>query len=763
MSRKTLLVCCSLLTGFIDPRDVPVSEVMAPPVWLALSGEAFAPAAVAVLQQTLDTLPVTRPLPTEGLRIGLLAPTPDAQGQVAWREILPPLSTEALHHRAAVTRYRQWSGVWQGSQRLLGPTLLPAPTLNGHDFHLRITGITDGPTAIWRSATDQLPLTSTGDIGALALYGLAGWPDLNLAIPSYRSGVFTVLWRWDEPATHLTGRTHRAQAFASLSAVPASSQPPMVAPAPLLTELPTLAREGEQPPVSADHPLGCGHAAVWPVTASDLVDPGWSAQLTRWRDESLAAGWRWQQQERVAAQDPRWWTVAWRPIPGQAATESVIRLATVDRWPRADPTGDTTVLWPDARTVMWQATEDRWHARAMTAEEQAAWRQRRLTLLPAHPSLGWVRWALDDDGVVWAVDAQTQRVLWGVSRGLDPWPSAARDSPPSAWTWAWREETATWQLVGVWAGHALSVSLTSMQQPRLDVASVSFPVGSVTVVHSHDRAASGFLLAGDAQAPDQMGWLTATSPWQAPVTLWPAPATAAGWSAPFRQLTDDNPRRLIGRDDAGTLWLLREVARAAWQGSSLVHIPLGPTRHQVPGVTTALGLMPAAEGMRVLAYTTNAAAESAIWVVPPPYQQAPAESSPQRLSLGRDWLPRAPVTAVGGVVWASGYRLVPNRPCAPPIAVPTWFGFRSETVAIGADMFPAPPSPQVIEATESVQGAAWPQADASGWIIDHPQQPQRIVSQPMPRRWRIQRSDSAADPARWTDENLRRAGHGGGG
>ena len=315
--RKGLLTCCllvlsSALGANALSRFFPATPAPVPALWWAI--DTSAPLPISSLQQWFvesspgQSAASLRPLPSDGVGIGLLASVPDAQGDVAVRELMPPWPLNLSRVWPAELRHRQVM-LPPASMGLRLVLPLPAETISNVRAELALArvGPPQGPyeldvsfagsptqsvTAIDSGASIIVTLDSALNPwsfadAAQAAIELAPSADSPWAIAASDP----VIWRlsWQSPSAMLNGRAQWRRVLNSLlmhTGARTGLVPDLAAK--LLAQV-----QGEAVPkeTTVDYrparlPAACGGNEGLLLTANELQDDT-SAQLTRWLDLAL--------------------------------------------------------------------------------------------------------------------------------------------------------------------------------------------------------------------------------------------------------------------------------------------------------------------------------------------------------------------------------------------------------------------------------------------------------------------------------------------
>ena len=219
-------------------RFFPAQADPVPALWWAI--DSHEPLPIATINQWfIDTAPglpaaSIRPLPAEGVSIGLLAAVPDAQGQIAAREVMPPwpLNTPRLwpseirHRRVFITQAERSTT----SLRLTLP--LPGERISQLDAHLLLPriGPPSGPYPVELAMPDAPPLSLQAiDQGESIRISFGhSWPisaalTATLTMPAEialapLSRATPVQWQvsWQSPSATVSGRQQWSRVLNSL-------------------------------------------------------------------------------------------------------------------------------------------------------------------------------------------------------------------------------------------------------------------------------------------------------------------------------------------------------------------------------------------------------------------------------------------------------------------------------------------------------------------------------------------------------------------
>ena len=335
------LFCLALLLPQLAPansvsRYWPAQSTHSPHYWLALDGSE----SLTQLQQLYEWLPLSltgeRPYPANGLAIGLLAATPDAQGQFSPRVLFgpQPLLLEqtwpaSKHYRHAAlagptiidtsssttaTLYFQlpWLVQWQ-PVHFLQSTLslsLSQPMAQGHDFELALVPVCEPLPQCGQAAQPLWQAT-----GTVAIDGDTATLDLQVAMASWQSVQGQAWWRltvqapanpwqawvpdqpafwqfgWQQASHHSSGMSKLQHALESLLFTP-FSQPILGGNSEALAAALTQAKAGLPPaselpmPSTALPAKACARNAA--MYLKDLHEHYALSELSAWRDVHLA-------------------------------------------------------------------------------------------------------------------------------------------------------------------------------------------------------------------------------------------------------------------------------------------------------------------------------------------------------------------------------------------------------------------------------------------------------------------------------------------
>ncbi|MDP1541327.1 MAG: hypothetical protein Q8L72_11845 [Moraxellaceae bacterium] len=335
------LLCLTLLWSTVAlannvSRYWPAQSTQSPHYWLAIDSST----SLAQLQQLSEWLPLSlggqRPYPVNGLAVGLLAATPDAQDRFEPRVLLPPqpLLTEqtwpaSAHYRQAALAgpviideassettnlYFQlpWLAQWQSASFLTSELSLPInqPVVSGHDYQLALLPLcepmpvcTHSLMPLWQTqgqlAVDAAVASINLQAGMLTWLGVQGqaWWRLTVALPSSPWQQWSVqqpaLWRlgWQQASHDSSGLSKLQNAITSLLFTP-SSQPVLGNNTEALSNALAQAKMGLPPasevpvPSSIAPPTACARHAALLLT--DTSEDNAAAELSVWRDLHLA-------------------------------------------------------------------------------------------------------------------------------------------------------------------------------------------------------------------------------------------------------------------------------------------------------------------------------------------------------------------------------------------------------------------------------------------------------------------------------------------
>lgn len=317
-------------------RYWPAQSAHSPHYWFALDGSE----SLSQLQQLYEWLPLSltgaRPYPANGLAIGLLAATPDAEGQFSPRVLFgpQPLLLEqtwptSKHYRQAAlvgptmidtpssttaTLYFRlpWLGQWQSVNFLQSSLTLPLsqPIAQGHDVELALLPVCEPMPGCGQSTQ---PLWHTA--GSLAINANTATIDLHAAMPAWQSVQGQAWWRltvasshspwqswepdqpalwrlgWQQASHYSTGLNKLEHTLESLLFTP-FSRPVLGNDAEALVAALNQAQVGLPPaselPMSPaiQPPKACARNAAMRLT--DLNESNADIELSAWRDEHLA-------------------------------------------------------------------------------------------------------------------------------------------------------------------------------------------------------------------------------------------------------------------------------------------------------------------------------------------------------------------------------------------------------------------------------------------------------------------------------------------
>lgn len=315
--RKGLLTCCLLmLPGALGAntlsRFFPATPAPVPALWWAI--DTSAPLPISSLQQWFvesspgQSAASLRPLPSDGVGIGLLAGMPDAQGDVAVRELMPPWPLNLSRVWPAEPRHRQ---VKLLSASMESGLVLPLPAEAISNVHAELVLARSGPpqgpyeldVSFTGSPTQSVTAIDSGSSIIVALDSVLNpWPfaDAAQAIlelvpradsPWVVSASTPVIWRlsWQSPSAMLSGRAQWRRVLNSLlmhTGDRTDSVPDLAAK--LLAQVqgeavPKETTVNYRPARLSD---ACGGNEGLLLTANELQDDI-SAQLTRWLDLAL--------------------------------------------------------------------------------------------------------------------------------------------------------------------------------------------------------------------------------------------------------------------------------------------------------------------------------------------------------------------------------------------------------------------------------------------------------------------------------------------
>lgn len=334
------LFCLAFLLPQVAPannvsRYWPAQATHSPHYWLALDGSE----SLTQLQQFYEWLPLSltgeRPYPASGLAIGLLAATPDAQGQFSPRVVFgpQPLLLEQTwpasnHYRHAVlsgptiinvsssatTLYFQlpWLAQWQNVDSLKSTLSLSLsqPMAQGHDYELALVPACE-PLPQCGQAVQPLWQST----GTLAIDSGAAILDMQAAMTSWQSVQGQAWWRlkvevptnpwqdwaldqpalwqfgWQQASHHSSGMNKLQHALESLLFT-AFSRPVLGNNSESLAAALTQAKAGLPPaselpmPPTALPAKACARNAA--MYLKDLHEHFALSELSAWRDVHLA-------------------------------------------------------------------------------------------------------------------------------------------------------------------------------------------------------------------------------------------------------------------------------------------------------------------------------------------------------------------------------------------------------------------------------------------------------------------------------------------
>lgn len=315
--RKGLLICFLLvLSGALCAnalsRFSPATPAPVPALWWAV--DASAPLPISSLQQWFvesssgHSAASLRPMPSDGVGIGLLAGVPNAQGDVAVRELMPPWPLNLVRVWPAEFRYRQVKlpPASMGVRMVLPLPAEAVSTINA-ELVLARSGPPQGPYDIEisfaGSPTQSVTAIDRGSSIIVTLdSALNPWPFADAAqiaiemmpsadSPWLISASAPVIWHlsWQSPSAVLSGRAQWRRVLNSLLMhTGASADSPSDLAAKLLAQVQggSVPKETTVNYRPAQLPAACGGNEGL-VLAANALQSDVSEQLTQWLDMTL--------------------------------------------------------------------------------------------------------------------------------------------------------------------------------------------------------------------------------------------------------------------------------------------------------------------------------------------------------------------------------------------------------------------------------------------------------------------------------------------
>lgn len=315
--RKGLLICCLLaLSGALYAnalsRFFPVTPAPVPALWWAI--DTSAPLPISSLQQWFvesspgQSAASLRPLPRDGVGIGLLAGVPNAQGDEAVRELMPPWPLNLARVWPTEFRYRQ---VMLPPASIESGLFLPLPAEAVSDVHAELVLVRSGPPQgpyeidinFAGSPTQSVTAIDNGSSIIVAFDSVLNpWPLADAAqvllelVPSADSpwvivAAAPIIWRlsWQSPSAVLSGRMQWQRVLDSLlmhTGARTESVPSLAAKLLAQVQGEAVPKETAVSHRPAQLPAACGGNEGLLITA-DKFQADISTQLTRWLDVVL--------------------------------------------------------------------------------------------------------------------------------------------------------------------------------------------------------------------------------------------------------------------------------------------------------------------------------------------------------------------------------------------------------------------------------------------------------------------------------------------
>ena len=610
--RKGLLTCCLLvlsgpLCANMLTRFFPATPAPVPALWWAI--DTSAPLPIPSLQQWFvesspgQSAASLRPLPSDGIGIGLLASMPDAQGDVAVRELMPPWPLNLSRVWPAEPRHRQVMLPSAGMELMLP---LPAEAVsNVHaELVLARVGPPQGPYELDVSfaglPTQPVTAIDSGSSIIVTLdavlnpWPLAGAAQVALGLmpradsPWEIAASTPVIWRlsWQSPSAMLSGRAQWQRVLNSLL-MHTGARTGLVhdLAAKLLAQV-----QGEAAPKEtavnyrpARLPAACDGNEGLLLTANELQDDI-SAQLTRWLDVALQGPlqpYRLVPRSHLGSfngvdvhfASPTLGRALWPGDHGFRACLSLMDCADVSTLSPSlqakigtessqglllsdtvlGSQGQLTAIDPPANTAKAVALGD--SLLIDTGPDPTSATGRAQTLL-------W----LSVDGTFYLRDGDSgdllwrwQPTVWQAHRAqLSTQPAALRPEQISAYALQlWEGDLGERIIFALLAGKLLALDLSQPQQPRLLPLSAGL-VDSFTILpKSLTSTAPELLLGVRAVMPDashllRVNGLTGEILWRAETESEPPQ-----WPVPWRFTSWQQSIRGYGVDSLGRIWRLQ--------------------------------------------------------------------------------------------------------------------------------------------------------------------------------------------------------------